>query len=44
MSGNAYRERAERGEAQVGTGVTMIRTPAIDARVHVTAMLERARD
>ena len=29
MSGNAYRERAERGEVQIGTWVTMIRTPAI---------------
>jgi 2-keto-3-deoxy-L-rhamnonate aldolase RhmA len=29
MNGNTYRERAERGEVQVGTWVTMIRTPAV---------------
>jgi 2-keto-3-deoxy-L-rhamnonate aldolase RhmA len=29
MSSNAYRERAERGEVQIGTWITMIRTPAV---------------
>jgi 2-keto-3-deoxy-L-rhamnonate aldolase RhmA len=29
MNDNAYRARAERGEVQIGTWVTMIRTPAI---------------
>ena len=29
MNPNAYRERAERGEVQLGTWVTMIRTPAV---------------
>ena len=29
MNDNAYRVRAERGEVQIGTWVTMIRTPAI---------------
>jgi 2-keto-3-deoxy-L-rhamnonate aldolase RhmA len=29
MNGNGYRERAERGEVQIGTWVTMIRTPGI---------------
>ncbi|HEU4369555.1 MAG TPA: aldolase/citrate lyase family protein [Methylomirabilota bacterium] len=29
MNGNAYRERAERGEVQIGTWITMIRTPAV---------------
>jgi 2-keto-3-deoxy-L-rhamnonate aldolase RhmA len=29
MNGNAYRVRAERGEVQIGTWVTMIRTPAV---------------
>jgi len=28
MNDNAYRVRAERGEVQLGTWVTMIRTPA----------------
>lgn len=29
MNDNAYRARAERGEVQIGTWVTMIRTPAV---------------
>ena len=29
MNENAYRARAERGEMQIGTWVTMIRTPAV---------------
>src|SRR5881296_3253043 len=29
MNENAYRVRAERGEVQIGTWVTMIRTPAV---------------
>jgi len=29
MNENAYRVRAERGEIQIGTWVTMIRTPAV---------------
>jgi 2-keto-3-deoxy-L-rhamnonate aldolase RhmA len=29
MNGNAYRERSERGEVQIGTWITMIRTPGI---------------
>src|SRR5437899_566040 len=29
MNENAYRARAERGEVQIGTWVTMIRTPAV---------------
>ncbi len=29
MNANAYRVRAERGEVQIGTWVTMIRTPAV---------------
>src|SRR2546428_4926200 len=29
MNENAYRARAERGHVQIGTWVTMIRTPAI---------------
>src|SRR5499425_2603079 len=29
MNENAYRTRAERGEIQIGTWVTMIRTPAV---------------
>ena len=29
MNPNAYRARAERGEVQIGTWVTMIRTPAV---------------
>jgi hypothetical protein len=29
MNGNAYRARAERGEVQIGTWVTLIRTPAV---------------
>src|SRR4029453_1295479 len=29
MNDNAYRTRAERGEIQIGTWVTMIRTPAV---------------
>jgi 2-keto-3-deoxy-L-rhamnonate aldolase RhmA len=29
MNSNAYRERAERGQVQIGTWVTMIRTPAV---------------
>jgi 2-keto-3-deoxy-L-rhamnonate aldolase RhmA len=29
MNDNAYRGRAERGEVQIGTWVTMIRTPAV---------------
>ena len=29
MNPNAYRDRAERGEVQLGTWVTMIRTPAV---------------
>ncbi|HEV8585797.1 MAG TPA: aldolase/citrate lyase family protein [Methylomirabilota bacterium] len=29
MNANGYRERAERGEVQLGTWVTMIRTPAV---------------
>lgn len=29
MNDNAYRVRAERGEVQLGTWVTMIRTPAV---------------
>jgi len=29
MNENAYRVRAERGHVQIGTWVTMIRTPAI---------------
>src|SRR5215468_6891408 len=29
MNENAYRARAERGEIQLGTWVTMIRTPAV---------------
>src|SRR5512134_2785877 len=29
MKDNAYRARAERGEVQIGTWVTMIRTPAV---------------
>src|SRR4029077_17298871 len=29
MTPNAYRDRAERGEVQLGTWVTMIRTPAV---------------
>ncbi len=28
MNENAYRTRAERGHVQIGTWVTMIRTPA----------------
>lgn len=29
MNDNAYRDRAERGEVQIGTWVTLIRTPAV---------------
>jgi len=29
VNGNAYRERSERGEVQIGTWITMIRTPGI---------------
>ena len=29
MHDNAYRTRAERGEVQIGTWITMIRTPAV---------------
>jgi len=29
MSDNAYRTRSERGEVQIGTWITMVRTPAI---------------
>jgi 2-keto-3-deoxy-L-rhamnonate aldolase RhmA len=29
MYENAYRARAERGEVQIGTWLTMIRTPAV---------------
>jgi 2-keto-3-deoxy-L-rhamnonate aldolase RhmA len=29
MNDNGYRARAERGEVQIGTWVTMIRTPAV---------------
>jgi 2-keto-3-deoxy-L-rhamnonate aldolase RhmA len=29
MNDNAYRTRAERGEVQLGTWITMIRTPAV---------------
>jgi 2-dehydro-3-deoxyglucarate aldolase/4-hydroxy-2-oxoheptanedioate aldolase len=29
MNENAYRTRAERGEIQIGTRVTMIHTPAV---------------
>ena len=29
LPGNAYRARAERGEIQIGTWITMIRTPAV---------------
>ena len=29
MDLNAYRTRAERGEVQLGTWITMIRTPAV---------------
>ena len=29
MNGNAYRERSERGEVQIGTWIMMVRTPGI---------------
>jgi hypothetical protein len=29
MNENGYRARAERGQVQIGTWVTMIRTPAV---------------
>src|SRR4029450_2319025 len=29
MSENAYRVRSERGEVQIGTWITMVRTPAV---------------
>ena len=34
MKENAYRARAERGEVQIGTWVTMIRTPAVLTLLH----------
>jgi 2-keto-3-deoxy-L-rhamnonate aldolase RhmA len=38
MNGNAYRERAERGEVQLGTWVTMIRTPAVLTLLKATGL------
>lgn len=33
MNENAYRARAEKGQVQIGTWVTMIRTPAVGATI-----------
>ncbi len=41
MNENAYRTRAERGHVQIGTWVTMIRTPAI--RSSYAAIAEEIR-
>ncbi len=38
MNGNAYQERAERGEVQLGTWVTMIRTPAVLTLLKATGL------
>ena len=38
MHDNAYRARAERGEVQIGTWVTMIRTPAILALLQAAGL------
>jgi|SRR5262245_24064071 2-keto-3-deoxy-L-rhamnonate aldolase RhmA len=38
MNDNAYRARAERGEVQIGTWVTMIRTPAVLTLLQATGL------
>ena len=38
MQANAYRDRAERGEVQIGTWVTMIRTPGVLALLQAAGL------